>query len=95
MSPQVVVLLQRPEHIPQGLAMARQLDRGPTRPRVVFLCPGCSSHLACRFRAAAVGDLDPPCLTDRADTCAPPGFRAAGEGRIARLIREADVVVPV
>lgn len=95
MSPQVVVLLQRPEQIPQGLAMARQLDRGPRRPQVVFLCPGCASHMACRSRAAAVGDLDPPCLTDRTDTCAPPGFSAAEESRIARMIREADIVVPV
>ena len=95
MSQQVVVLLRRPEQIPQGLDMARQLGNGMTRSQVVFLCPGCASQLACRAHTAGIGKLDGPCFTDRGDGCGPPGFHTAEEGRIARLLREADVVVPI
>lgn len=93
MSRQVVLILRRPEQIPQGLATARQLHSAATLPQVVFLCPGCSTRRECR--SAAAGDADAPCYTDRSDDCAPPGFRALDEGRIVSLIREADVVVPI
>jgi|GEM_PF-2373073 len=95
MNKQVTVVLRRPEQIRQGLVAARQLNGGRPRPNIVFLCPGCRSRLACRNETATPEDLPADCFTDRCDACAPAGFQWADDGRIARLIREADIVVPL
>jgi hypothetical protein len=95
MNKQVTVVLRRPEQIRQGLVAARQLIGGRPRPIIVFLCPGCRSRRACRNETAAQEGLRADCFTDRCDACAPEGFQWADAGRIARIIRDSDIVVPL
>jgi hypothetical protein len=95
MSKQVTVLIRHPDHIRQGVEAGRKLCERGDRPRVVFLCRGCSSRLACRSAAPIPGDADPDCITDRCDNCAPSGFRCLDADQIARMIRRSDIVIPL
>jgi hypothetical protein len=95
MSKQVTVLIRHPDHIRQGVEAGRKLCERGDRPRVVFLCPGCSSRLACRSAALTPSDADLGCFTDRSENCAPTGFRRMGADHIARMIRRSDIVVPL
>jgi hypothetical protein len=95
MDSHITVVLRRPERIRRGCEAARELSGLGMQPNVVFLCPGCSSRLACRNGGGAAGEPWVPCFTDRCDDCIPLGFRCADAGRIEQLLRASDFVVPL
>ena len=96
MSPKkITVLLRRPDRIGRGLEAARTLGDAADSARVVFFCPGCASGLACNAADSKAERPRVPCFTDRCGDCIPRGFHCADAERIARLIRDSDIVVPL
>jgi hypothetical protein len=98
MNRQVTLIVRAPEQIRPGIEAARELAGSDQTPRIVFLCPECASGRACRNLGGSNADSGgslPPCFADRKKACLPGGFRYAGAGRIARMLRNSDIVIPL
>jgi hypothetical protein len=95
MNKRVTLIIRSPDQIRSGIEAAQELAGTDQRPRILFFCPGCLSGRACREKGAgSVGPL-PPCFADRKIQCLPGGFHYAGGGRIARMLRNSDIVIPL
>lgn len=95
MNKRVTLIVRSPEQVGTGIEAALKLAESDQRPGIVFFCPGCASGLACRHKSAGFDLPLPPCLADRKKDCLPDGFRYAVPGRIARMLRRSDIVIPL
>jgi hypothetical protein len=95
MRKKITAIIRRPDRIGLDLEAARRLAGDFGSLTVVFFCPGCASHTDCSAGDGGAERPLPRCFTDRFGKCLPRGFQPADAERIARMVRDSDIVVPL